>query len=195
MQYRAFIFDDTHTPQGDFPVYVLGRNDVDLGSQIQTQNSAIINGLPPLWTAEFQYTDAITIYFLLDQASFMVIAQAFVSSFVADAVANQPPFFPMLVNPKKSPRYTGFTDAAGVKVEPPPSDKSSKGGAGGDKLDFTGAPGLVEAFLGLAAYESVLRETGRLRDAGIVQFAIDQVNNNVWSITEAFAYLREQRLV
>lgn len=125
MQYRAFIFDDTHSPQGDFPVYVLGRDDVDLASQIQIANDGIINGLPPDWTAEFTYTDAMTIYFLLDQDSFMVIAQAFAGSFVADAVANTPTFFPMLVNPERSPRKTGWTDPEGVKRGPYPTDKKA----------------------------------------------------------------------
>jgi hypothetical protein len=35
--------------------------------------------------------------------------------------------FRVLVNPKTSPRYTGWTDAAGDKRQPAPSDKGQKG--------------------------------------------------------------------
>src|SRR5258707_11038270 len=111
LAWRAFLFDDTHSPQGDFPLFAIGRNSPDLKTQVDIQNSSVTSGLPPLWTVEFTYdVSELTIFFTLDKENFMVIAQAFAGSFVLDAISNQPPFYPLLVNPKTSPRYTGWRD-------------------------------------------------------------------------------------
>lgn len=63
------------------------------------------------------------------------------------------------------------------------------------KGNFSGAQGLVDALAGLLIYVQALKSQGRLRDAGIVQFAYDQVTSGKWSITQAFDYLRENNLV
>lgn len=60
--------------------------------------------------------------------------------------------------------------------------------------DFSGAAGLLAAANGLLAYADALRKAGRKRDAGIVQFAYDQIFSGQWSITEAFDFLRRNNL-
>ncbi len=190
MQWTTNVFDDTHTPAGSFPTYAIGRNDVDLKSQIDLINAANLANLPLNWTQEYTYDrDAMTMYFLLDKDSLMVIYQTFAANFVSDAVANQPPFYPVLVNPQTSPKYTGWKDPLGIRRKPPPSDKK------GPRGDFSGAPGLVSALQGLLLYSETLRAAGRLRDAGIVKYAYDQVIDLRFTITEAFDYLRKVGLV
>src|SRR5258708_2130863 len=152
MQWRCFLFDDTHNPQGDFPVCGIGRDDVDLQSEIQIANAAIVSGLPPLWTAEFTYDrEPMTMFFLLDKDSFMVTAKGFASTFVSDAVANSPPAFPILVNPKTSPRYTGWKDPAGVARRGAPSDKRRP------TSDTKGAQGILHAAKEHLAYYQPLQ--------------------------------------
>lgn len=126
MQWPVDYFDDTHTYQGTAQMSAIGRDDVDLQSEIQTTNDAFLATLPAGWTIEPSYPmDAMTICFTLDKENFMRIAQSFVQSFVQDAVANNPPYFPMVVNPEKSLRYTGWTDDKGVDRAPAPSDQPS----------------------------------------------------------------------
>jgi hypothetical protein len=188
--WHVFVFDEFHNPQGDFPVYQIGRNDVDLQSQVQIQNAAIAASQPPNWTVEFTYDfEPRTVYILLDKESLFKFFIAFQPTLVADAFLNSPPFFPMLVNPETSPRYTGWKDPAGVERKPAPSDQKLKKG------DFSGAAGLVQALEGLVLYADMLRSEGRLRDAGIVKSAYDSVINGSISITEAFDLLRRNGLV
>ena len=127
-------FDDTHTPQGTAQLAAIGRDDTDLQSQIENANNVFLASLPANWTIEPSYPrDPMTINFTLDKDNFMRIAQAFVYSFVQDAVTNNPTYFPMVVNPEESLRYTGWTDDAGVTRDPTPSDRGIKA-QGGLKL-------------------------------------------------------------
>jgi len=156
MFWQIPYFDDTHAPQGQVPAYAIGRNDVDLKSEIDIQNNLFLSSLPANWTIEpFYPNEAMTMYFVLDKDSLMVTIKAFASVFVSDVVANQPPAFPILVNPKTSPRYTGWKDPAGVTRKPPPSDKK------GDEGDFSGASGLFAAAQALLAYSVALRSARR----------------------------------
>jgi hypothetical protein len=188
VQYEVHYFDEFHVEQGSGPMYALGRNDVDLGSEISIQNNLFTSSLPSNWTAEFSFPrQTMTIYFTLDKTSMMVILKAFAPQFISDAIANQPPFYPMLINPKETPRKTGWVDPEGVKRKPPPSED-------GKEVDFSGAAGLIEAlqgFLKLASDLTVLKE---VRKAGIVLYAYSQVLKNAWSITEAIQYLIDNRI-
>ncbi len=189
MQWRAFIFDDLHNPAGDFPVYGIGQNDVELKQQVDIKNNAIATSLPANWTAEFTYDrSAFDLFFLLDKDAFMVIAHAFDENFVSDAVANQPPFYPVLVNPKTSPRYTGWKDPDGVTRKAAPSDK--KGARG----DFSGAQGLIDFVNNLPAYAAILKREGRLRDSGIVLEVYNEIIAQKISVTEGLAILRQNGL-
>ena len=172
-----------------------GANDADLIAQRDRVNLLFLTANPPDTDWFFTYpNDPITAFILYDKPSVLSALnwQGNGLYFYANSVGlpvdgNQT--WPMLVNPDKSPRYTGWKDPAGEVHKPPPTDKK------GSKSDFSGAAGLVQAFLALEAYALVLKQSGRARDAGIVQFAIDQVNKNVWSITEAFDYLRKNGLL
>jgi hypothetical protein len=186
MQWQDDYFDEFNVLQGQVPLYAIGRNDVDLKGQIDYQNNLFLSGLPAGWTITPIYQNAaMTVYILMDKDALMVILQAFAPSFVSDAVANQPPFFPMLVNPKETPRKTGWTDPAGVKRSPPPSEKKLTL----EEADFSGVPGLLEAIAALPELAAQLTKQGKLRDAGIVLYAYNQVINNNWTITEAIDYL------
>jgi hypothetical protein len=70
-----------------------------------------------------------------------------------------------------------------------------KGATSLETADFTGAEGLLEALAALPELAAKLTIAGELRQAGIVLYAYRQVIANLWSITEAFAYLRNQRIV
>jgi len=59
----------------------------------------------------------------------------------------------------------------------------------GSKSDFGGAQGLYETFLALPQVIKALKDAGRLRDAGIVQYAYDQVRLGLWTITRALLYI------
>jgi hypothetical protein len=77
-------------------------------------------------------------------------------------------------------------------------DERTAAGAGAGqsakKSDFSGANTLFQAFLALTGYAAALQAEGRTRDAGIVLYAIAQVNSQKWSITQAFQYLRDNNL-
>jgi hypothetical protein len=192
IQYRAFIFDDMHVQQGDFPVYAIGQNNVDLLSQQDVQNKLVTDSLPLNWTAEFVNDhDPITIYFLLDKDSLFVTFQSFAAQYVGDAMVNQPTFYPMLVNPEKTPRNTGWKDPAGIIRNPPPSETK---GLTLEEADFSGAQGLLDALAALPELAAKLTRAGRLRDAGIVLYAYHQVINGTWAIDRAFDYLAENGL-
>ena len=190
---------------------VLGGSKNEVSSSVAAVNATVAAG-NPLATVTPSYPFKIQkLYVMLDRANVLSLLRtaAFGGGLYDAALGywqnndpNPPTFIPtgkennifggyleMIPDPKVSPRYSGWKDSAGVTRKPPPSD--AKGAAG----DFSGASGLVEAFLALEAYALVLQQSGRRRDAGIVRFAIDQVNKNIWSITEAFAYLRKQRLL
>jgi len=188
IQWEINYFDDTHVLQGTVPDYAIGRNDVDLKTQIDIQNNLFLSSLPANWTIEpFYPLDPMSMYFLLDKDSFLVTLQAFAPQFVSDAVANQPPAYPMLVNPKVTPRKTGWTDPAGVRRAPPPSEARKKG-------DFSGAAGLIEALTGLLKLASDLNAMKEFRKASIVLYAYNQVIKQVWSITQAIQYLIDNRI-
>jgi len=184
--------DDGVNPPFDQFVYEVGASLEELANRIAIQEQLIRDSLPPGWTATFSYPlDPITTYLCLDKNTVMAMFKALPTYYYANGVEYDPtiPISQQAIRfVYESPRKTGWTDTAGVKRDPAPTDK-------GEKSDFSGAQTLVDAFLALSALEASLREIGRLRDAGIVQFAIDQVNANVWSITEAFAYLIKNRII
>ncbi len=66
---------------------------------------------------------------------------------------------------------------------------SSDGPKTRTKSDFSGASGLYAAWLALPDLVKRLRADGRARDAGIVQFAYDEVRLGSWSITKALLYI------
>lgn len=187
-QCQVSLFDDTHAPQGSFQIYALGGDDNDLLAEVKKAEDSVISGLPALWTAEFLWTDASTVYWLLDKDNFIFIWKTLVSFFGPHIFLDNPQIFSVLINPKQSPRYTGWKDLDGVARMAPPSDKH------GAKGNFSGAGTLVQAFLLLPAYADQLRKDGRVRDAGIVMYAYNQVLSRAWSITKALDYLRANNL-
>ena len=63
------------------------------------------------------------------------------------------------------------------------------------EVDYSGAPGLLEALLALPELAKQLTAAGDLRDAGIVVYAYKRVLDQQWSISQAFAYLRDNHIV
>jgi hypothetical protein len=188
-----FHYHDPDLPGIDGDLACWGANLVDLAAQ-RDYVINLFNEANPGLNIEWTYpTDPITAYVLYDKPSVLQMLNwqgnglYFYANSVGVELADQT--LPMLVNPKTSPRYTGWKDAAGEVHKPTPSEKK------GFKADFRGAQTLFEAFIALEAYARSLRQSGRRREAGIVQYAINQVDRNIWSITEAFDYLRENRLV
>jgi hypothetical protein len=189
LNWNVVIYDDTHTEAGNFFTSMFGESLEDLMNRVKADNDLIQAGLPANWTAEFNYpTDPKKAYFLLDKNTIMRLLVTFPDQWYGDLSA-VPDVQVFRNQVQDTPRYSGWKDDAGVFRKPPPSDKK------GAKIDVSGAQKLVDAFLALEAYEKILRDSGRARDANIVQFALDQVNKNVWTITEAFDYLRQNRLI
>jgi len=87
----------------------------------------------------------------------------------------------------ESPRNQGVNSA---------EEKTAAGAAGqsAKASNFAGAQQLFNAFQALTTLVAVFKQDGRLRDAGIVQFAVDQVTAGKWSITEAFQYLSDNNI-
>jgi hypothetical protein len=81
----------------------------------------------------------------------------------------------------------GWTDDAGVKRRPPPSEARKTS-------DFSGASGLLEALQGLLRLASDLTAMKEIRKASIVLYAYNQVIRQVWSITQAIQYLIDNRI-
>jgi hypothetical protein len=63
------------------------------------------------------------------------------------------------------------------------------------KADFSGAQTLLDALSALPTLAAELTKIGKLREAGIVIYAYNQVIKGYWSITEAFAYLIKAGIV
>jgi len=134
--------------------------------------------------------ELVTVYWQLDKTNVSIFADYLADFLYLAVITLQIPQMGIAKwkqDPDYSPRK-GWKDDAGTKREPTPSDK-------GRKADFSGASGLFAAAQGLLAYSEALRESGRIRDAGIVKFAYDQIFNLTWSVTEAFDYLRKNGLV
>jgi hypothetical protein len=89
----------------------------------------------------------------------------------------------------ESPRKFGINSATEKRV-PVPSDQFTA-----KRSDFTGAQGLVTFIDSLPALAAILKKEGRVRDAGIVTYAYNQVISQKWSVTTALDYLRKNRIV
>jgi hypothetical protein len=64
----------------------------------------------------------------------------------------------------------------------------------GTKPSLSGAGTLLAVLNALPAFAAQLKKNGRVRDAGIVMYAYNQVISGVWSITTALIYLDDNRI-
>jgi hypothetical protein len=188
-----FHYHSPTLPGIDGDLAAWGANDADLSAQ-RDRVIQLFNDANPGNDVEWTYpTNPVTAYILIDKPSVLQTLNwqgnglYFYALSVGIALADQN--LPMLVNPEQSPRYTGWKDAAGELHKPAPSDKR------GAKADFSGAQGLFDAAAGLLAYAQALRDSGRIRDAGIVKYAYDRIFDQQWTVTQAFDYLRHNHLV
>jgi hypothetical protein len=186
-------FDEFGVEQTGGPAYAIGSDVKDLESEIQIQNDLFKNSLPANWTMTAEYPNpAYKLYFVIDKDAQLVTYKAFAATFVSDAVANAPKtYFPMLVNPAKTPRRTGWTDPAGIKRKPTPSDKGIKptlSEAGIFDPLFVEFP--VDQFVkDLETLAAKLRKAGDSRGAAIVKFAEGELVALRFSIVEVLDYL------
>jgi hypothetical protein len=170
-------------------VFAFGSNNVDLKTEIDQNNLALTNAFDPLPVTFTYPNDAVTVYWVLDKTNFMRFLrfQTGIDAIRVDALVNSPPLWPSLRAPAKTPRKTGWTDAAGVKRKPPPSED-------GKELDFSGAAGLLEALQGFLKLAADFTAMKQVRKASIVVYAYNQVIKQVWSITQAIQYLIDNRI-
>lgn len=84
---------------------------------------------------------------------------------------------------KTSPYGLGYNSVAAEKLG------RASTAPGAIKFNLTGANNLFAAFQMLPGVVADLKRQHRLRDAGIVQYAYEQVLRGKFSITEAFAYI------
>lgn len=153
----------------------------------------LFNAANPGNDVEFTYpTDPITAYVLYDKPSVLQTLNWQGNGLYFYALSVNVPLadqnMPMLVNPKTSPRYTGWKDSAGEVHNAPPSDKK------GARSDFSGAGGLITFLHNLPAYALLLKSEGRTREAGIVTFVYNQILAGAISITEGLKILRDNFL-
>jgi len=160
----------------------------DLQGIIDDTNSTLEAAFPA-FSFTYEYRPFMDLYVCLDKENIVKILQLQNVSSIAGSLygvaagiqAATPPFdFKVQTT---SPRYTGWTNLQGERHNPPPSDRK------GVKFNFGGAANLLANFLKLPEVIASLKKQGRLRDAGIVQFAYDEVLRGKMSITEAFAYI------
>ena len=182
-------FDDGGGGSGDYTVRIVGSSAADLAEQGRIQEQ-IQRDFNPTFTFTFTYDAIVTTFWLLEITYLLAFARWNVlpDIFYILATGNIPAAPKITV--LESPRYSGWTDNSGTKRKPPPSDQ--KKGAGGD---FSGASGLFAAAQALLAYSEALKSQGDLRGAGIVKFAYDRIFDLTWTVTQAFDYLRKQRLL
>jgi len=188
-----FHFQSPTLPGVSGDLAAWGKDDDDLVNQKDNVIN-LFNIANPGNDVEWTYpTDPVTAFILYDKPSVLQTLNWQGNGLYYYALSVGVPLelqnMPMIVNPKQSPRYTGWKDAAGEVHKPPPSDKKGPSG------DFSGASGLFAAAQGLLAYSEALRESGRLRDAGIVKYAYDRIFDLTWTVTEAFDYLRKNGLI
>jgi hypothetical protein len=182
-----FHFHSPTLPGIDGDLACWGANLVDLAAQRDNVIN-LFNIANPGNDVEWTYpTDPIDAYILFDKPSVLQMLnwQGNGLYFYALSVGIDLPLqnLPMLVNPKQSPRYTGWKDSSGEVHKPTPSDKKTT------EADFSGAQTLLDALEALVILAANLTKVGKVRDAGIVLYAYQQVKNQTWSITEAFDYL------
>jgi len=144
------------------------------------------------WSISFNIVQNFQRYFSLDAPNvarmIWLLQDLFYYNAVVGVAADGLPF---LTNQEESPRGTGFKDFEGNTRVVKSELKTTKGVT---KADFSGAPGLIQALEGLVTYAAALTSVGRIRDAGIVLYAYQQVVNGSWTITKAFRYLFDNRL-
>jgi hypothetical protein len=193
MYWRVEYFDEFSVSQGEVPMYAIGWDVKDLESEIGLANDSFKNSLPANWSISPKYPNpSMKLYFVMDKDALMVTFKGFAAIYVADAVANAPKTaFPMLVNPAKTPRRTGWTDPAGKKRKPTPSDKGIKptlSEAGIFDPLFVEFP--VDQFVkDLETLAARLRKAGDSRGAAIVKFAEGELLAQRFSVVEVLDYL------
>jgi hypothetical protein len=118
---------------------------------------------------------------------------------------DSPGSFNLIPSVLQSPRY-GINGEYRDKKAPAtswPSNDGNKNGPTYDKelgdlkeigADFTGATTLYYAGMAIATLAAKLRAAGRLRDAGIAQYAYDRIIDNTFSITQALQYLDDNNV-
>lgn len=179
--YLTMYWQLIHFNAGGFDEAMVGRTAEELANNVVTLKGGDTDTTDSLVIPAYHCFDKDSLYNLLfDAPNFYWFTS------VANTDPNNQPIRTVL----SSPRATGWTDAAGVKRAPPPSEKKVSNG----KADFSGAPGLLEALQGFLTLAGDLTELGKIRQAGIVLYAYKQVINQVWSITQAIQYLIDNRI-
>jgi hypothetical protein len=143
--------------------------------------------------------------FITDSAGFWSVLEGVVEFIGAlnkprllDLFNNVPQAWNHMVVTTESPRHlTDYVNNDGLNNK---STTDPRGTNPGNpytlkKTDYSGAPGLLEALLALPKLAEQLTAAGDLRDAGIVVYAYKRVLAQQWSISQAFAYLRDNNIV
>ena len=203
---RNYIFTvfqriEAHADDGggntfDTIVYAAGGDVAGLNENANEAKFNLESGFPG-YTFTYNPGPPVTAYWLFDKSNVVKFAQFLSSYFYPVCIEVKGPpelgiFHPISdpLAPDLKPRK-GWTDDIGVKRKPPPSEKKTTL----EEADFSGAPGLLEALAALPEFAAQLTKQGKLRQAGIVMYAYAQVIRHTWSITEAFAYLRDNRIL
>jgi len=170
-----------------------GRNDEELGNNV-VENIAFqeqINDPTHIYTWTVTYPNpTTTVYWQLDSRNISTFANYLADFLYIGVVSlgNIPQLG--ICKAKLGTDYTprkGWTDDAGVKRLPTPTDARKKS-------NFSGAAGLLEALNGLLKLASDLTAMREVRKASIVLYAYNQVIKQVWSITQAIQYLIDNRI-
>ncbi len=109
-------------------------DDEDLLSRMYEVFDAFVNANPGFdWQGPIVPGDPITCYVLIDKNTIITALQGgdifndlYFYVYAVEAITGTQAW-PMLINPKRSPRYTGWTDPDGYRHLAPPSDRKKKG--------------------------------------------------------------------
>jgi len=111
-------------------LHAIGQDEDDLNVDAERRRADVESQYPVAYSP-FSLTraESIPVYFFFDKFTFVnFIQQGLQEVMWGFAVAPTPPqvsLWKNVANPDESPRYTGWTDDAGEKHDPPPSDKGT----------------------------------------------------------------------
>ncbi len=163
-----------HVPQA--PIYSVEGDATELALELQLlEQSLADNGF-----TDISSTLGGQRYFLLDKTNVLQMVGAFADYWYTNPTVLQ-------YTGDSTPR-NGWTDAAGVKREPPPSEKAGKEG----EIDTSGAQTLIENFLSIM--ETLIKSyssKGDKRTVGILKFELREFLDGQKSVTQILDELRK----
>lgn len=193
------VGDDGMGGGADYFVQLCEKDDAKLSDRYQNTINDIKN-TQPTWTWTFNFSGPITVYLQLDKTNAVGLFQCGLEDFFGTQIFNASPLpdnFGFL-KPKFDTDYTpyrGWTDDAGVKRNPPPSESAEKGNLSGSSNLVTNFFRLCDAIIAELKADKSLTTLFRNRQINLVTQIQTAVSDGFLSITDALQMLLDDGLV